>query len=122
MDSQSAEQLGHAFGESELIGLGGWLLLLVCEFLALQALCCYADWKADAIAGSAPSPPSRSKRSPSKRSPGKRGGKYREVDDDEEDDDEGEEEEEDEEDVEEGRRARSPQRSRRRSPSKKRGV
>ena len=26
MDSQSAEQLGHAFGESELIGLGGWLL------------------------------------------------------------------------------------------------
>ena len=124
MDSQSAEQLGHAFGESELIGLGGWLLLLVCEFLALQALCNYADWKADAIAGSAPSPPSRSKRSPSKRSPGKRGGKYREVDDDEEEDDDedGGEEQEEEEDVEEGRRARSPQRSRRRSPSKKRGV
>ena len=37
-------QIGHEFGTKDMVGLAGWCLLLVFEFLALQALCNLVDW------------------------------------------------------------------------------
>lgn len=86
-------QINHEFTTADLVGLAGWALLLVGEFLALQALCNLVDWLT-------PGQPSskrgrrekREKGTRKKSARGRRKEEYAEVDDDEANDDDDEDE------------------------------
>ena len=97
-----ASQIKEHFGGSDFIGLGGWALLFVSEFLLLQALCNLADWmKAEPAQGK--------RKGGSKASKGSKAGKKTKKgrqqvpssdEEDEEEEEEAEEEEEEEEEEE----------------------